>query len=43
MEEAGCTRRDPKNSKIPDFATDFAKTIYPYYKFRILSAKQFIP
>ncbi len=36
---------DINDSTIPDFAdsTNYSKTIYPYYKFRILSNKQFIP
>lgn len=34
---------DQNDVRIPDFATNFAKTIYPYYKFRVLTAKQFIP
>jgi uncharacterized protein (TIGR02600 family) len=36
---------DINDASIPDFAdpANYSKTIYPYYKFRILSNKQFIP
>jgi len=36
---------DISDTSIPDFAdpANYSKTIYPYYKFRVLSNKQFIP
>lgn len=36
---------DPDDSSVPDFAqsANFSKTVYPYYKFRIKAAKQFLP
>jgi len=36
---------DAADTTIPDFAlsANFSKTIYPYYKFRIRSSRQFLP
>ncbi|MBN8708771.1 MAG: hypothetical protein BGO12_17350 [Verrucomicrobia bacterium 61-8] len=36
---------DSTDTSIPDFAqaANFSKTIYPYYKFRIKSSRQFLP
>jgi hypothetical protein len=36
---------DAADKAIPDFASSgsFSKTVYPYYKFRIKGARQFLP
>jgi uncharacterized protein (TIGR02600 family) len=36
---------DPSNPQIPDFASasNFSKTLYPFYKFRVKGSRQFLP
>lgn len=36
---------DPSDPQIPDFASasNFSKTLYPYYKFRVKGSRQFLP